>query len=170
LRRQRQTLLGASDGSGRFAVLAPVGEFVSDARPNFRWQPLQGAASYSVAIFDAGFNRVQSSSALQTTQWQPPKPLERGHIYQWQVTATMKDGTTVISPRPPSPEARIQILQQSKADELERFRQGHAHAHLVLGILYAQAGVLTEAETELAQVSNDDPRYATALTLLKSIR
>jgi hypothetical protein len=170
LRGQAQTLLGSSDGGARFAVLAPVGEVVSEARPDFRWQPLQGAASYSVAIFDEGLNAVQSSSALHATQWKPAQPLQRGHFYQWQVTATMKDGTTVISPKPPSSEARIQILRQQQADELERFRQGHADAHLVLGILYAQAGVLTDAEQELAKVSSEDPRHDTAQTLLGSIR
>jgi len=170
LRGQAQTLLGPSDDGERFAVLAPVGEVVIDARPDFRWQPLKGAASYSVAIFDAGLHEAQSSPTLHTTQWQPVQPLQRGHTYQWQVTAKMKDGTTVISPRPPSAEARIQILQQPAADELERFRQAHAQAHLVLGILYAQAGMLTDAETELAKVPSEDPRHDTAQTLLNGVR
>jgi len=170
LRGQAQILRGSSDSGARFAVLAPVGEVVSEARPNFRWQPLQGTVSYSVAIFDEGLNAVQSSSLLYTTQWQPAQPLQRGHIYQWQVTATMKDGTTVISPRPPSVEARLLILSQPKADELERFRQAHADSHLVLGLLYAQSGMVTDAQTELAKVSSDDPRHDTAQALLDSIR
>jgi hypothetical protein len=151
-------------------VLAPVAEVVSETRPNFRWQPLPGATGYSVAIFDAGLNAVQISSTLHATQWQPVQPLQRGHFYQWQVTATMKDGTTVISPRPPSAEAKIQILEQAAADELERFRQAHPDAHLLLGILYAREGMLTEGETELAQVPSDDPRHDTAQILLESIR
>jgi hypothetical protein len=170
LRGQVQTLMGPSDDGSRFAVLAPVGEVVSETRPTFRWQPLQGAASYSVAIFDAGLNAVQSSSTLHATQWQPAQPLQRGHSYQWQVAATMQDGTTILSPRPPSAEARIQILQQAQADELERFRQAHADAHLVLGVLCARAGMLTEAERELAKVPSDDPRHDTAQTLLDNIR
>ncbi|HWM70114.1 MAG TPA: zf-HC2 domain-containing protein [Steroidobacteraceae bacterium] len=170
LRGPAQTLLGSSDDGARFAVLAPVGEVVSEARPNFRWQPLQGATSYSVAIFDARLNAVQSSSKLQATQWQPAEPLQRGHFYAWQVTATLKDGTTVISPRPPSAEAKILILRQAAADELERFRQAHADAHLLLGILYAREGMLTDGETELAQVPSDDPRHDTAQMLLESIR
>ncbi len=170
LRGQAQTLLGSSDGGARFAVLAPVGEVVIEARPNFRWQPLKGATSYAVAIFDAELHEAQSSPTLYATQWQPAQALQRGHIYQWQVTAKMKDGTTVISPRPPSAEARIQILQQPQAAELERFRQAHADAHLVLGVLYAQAGMLTDAETELAKVPSDDPRHDTAQTLLESVQ
>jgi hypothetical protein len=130
---------------------------------------LQGAASYSVAIFDEGLNEVQSSSRLYTTQWQPAQPLQRGHLYLWQVTATMKDGTTVISPRSPDAEARLLILPQPKADELERFRQAHADSHLVLGLLYAQSGMLTDAQAELAKISAGDPRHDTAQALLDSI-
>ena len=170
LRGPAQTLLGSSDDGARFAVLAPVGEVVSETRPNFRWQPLEGAISYSVAIFDAGLNAVQSSSTLHATQWQPAQPLQRGHFYAWQVTATMKDGTTVISPKPPSAEAKIQILRQVAADELEQFRQAHADAHLMLGILYAREGMLTDAETELGQVSSEDARHDTAQQLLESVR
>jgi hypothetical protein len=170
LRGATQTLLGSSDDGGRFAVVAPVGEVVSETRPEFRWEPLQGAASYSVAIFDAGLNAVQSSSALHATQWQPAQPLQRGHVYTWQVTATMKDGRTVIAPRPPSAEAKIQILQQAAADELEQFRQAHADTHLMLGILYAREGMLTDAEMELGEVPSDDARHDTARILLESVR
>jgi len=170
LRGQAQTLRGSSDSGARFAVLAPVGEAVSEARPTFHWQPLQGTSSYSVAIFDEGLNVVQSSPRLYTTHWQAAEPLQRGRIYQWQITATMKDGTTVISPRPPSAEARLLILSQSKADELERFRQTHVDSHLVLGLLYAQSGMVTDAQTELAKVSSDDPRHDTVQALLDSIR
>ena len=170
LRGAKQTLLGSSDDGGRFAVVAPVGEVDSETRPEFRWEPLQGAVSYSVAIFDAGLNAVQRSSALHATQWQAAQPLQRGQFYSWQVTATMKDGRTVIAPRPPSPEAKIQILQQAAADELEQFRQAHGDAHLMLGILYAREGMLTEAETELGEVPVDDAHHDTAQKLLESVR
>ena len=74
LRGQAQTLRGSSDSGARFAVLAPVGEAVSEARPTFHWQPLQGTSSYSVAIFDEGLNVVQSSPRLYTTHWQAAEP------------------------------------------------------------------------------------------------
>ena len=170
LRGQAQTLMGASDDGAGFAVLAPVGEVVQEDRPLFRWQPVPGATRYSIAIFDAALNAVQHSPMLQATQWQPPQPLQRGLFYEWQVTATLKDGTKVISPKPPSAEARIQILKQATADDLERYRRAHADSHLVLGILYAQAGMLTASETELAQIPSNDRRHDTAQMLLEKIR
>jgi hypothetical protein len=40
----------------------------------------------------------------------------------------------------------------------------------VLGLLYAQSGMLTDAQVELAKISADDPRHDTAQALLDSIR
>jgi hypothetical protein len=147
----QHTLRGESQKE-KFLLLGPVGEIVSDSRPVFRWQPLTGATSYSVAVFDAKLNQVRNSPALTATQWRAKRPLPREQIYRWQVTAITSDGQSVISPSLP-PEAKFLVLDQTKADELEQFRQAHPGAHLVLGIIYAQAGLLETAQGELEQVS-----------------
>jgi hypothetical protein len=91
----------------RFALLGPFGEAVSDTRPEFSWQPLAGAAHYSVVIVDEGLHPVQRSHALRTTLWRPRRPLRRGHTYLWQVTATLRGGTKVVASEPS--EARVRI-------------------------------------------------------------
>jgi Putative zinc-finger len=169
LRSPEQTLLGES-AAPRFGVIAPVGEVVMDTRPTFRWQGLAGATGYSVAIFDTNLNPVQSSPRLQTTEWTPREMLQRGQVYQWQVTATLPGGKSVNSPSPPSPEAKFQVLGQQKADEIERLRAAHRESHLVLGILYMQAGMLEASEGELGRILVSDPDYGLAQQLLKSIQ
>lgn len=164
-----QTLLGGSTEGARFEVIEPLGEVVADVRPVFRWQPLAGATSYSVVIFDLNLNPVQSGPPLQATQWPADQPLRRGLIYLWQVTAKLSNGRTVSSPRPPSSEAKFRVLDQEKADELSRVQAAHGESHLALGILYAQAGILEQAEHELAQIPGSDPEYGLAQNLLKSI-
>jgi hypothetical protein len=52
---------------------------------------------------------------------------------------------------------------------MARFRQGHQEAHLVLGALYAQAGMLTDSAAELRKVPPGDPSYNKAQTLLYSL-
>jgi anti-sigma factor RsiW len=170
LRGRQQTLLGESQPGRRFEVLAPLGELVSDTRPIFRWQSLTGATGYAVAIFDADLNPVQSSPTLLATQWTPNRPLKRGQVYQWQVTATLSDGNSLTSPSPPSPEAKFQVLDQEKADQLAQFQRAHAESYVALGILYAQAGLLEQGQHELQQVPRNDPDHDLAQNLLKSIR
>jgi hypothetical protein len=86
--------------STRFALLGPFGEAVSETRPEFSWQPLAGAAHYSVVIVDEGLHPVQHSRALHTTVWKPRRPLRRGRTYLWQVTATLRGGTKVVAIAP----------------------------------------------------------------------
>jgi putative zinc finger protein len=169
LRGPSETLLGASHEDASFEVLHPLGEMVLDANPLFRWQPQTGATSYSVVIFDPSLNPVQSSPALTTTQWSAEQALQRGRTYLWQVTAKLRNGQKISSPRPPSPEAKFRVLDQEKADELMRFRAAHQDAHLVLGIVYAEAGILEQAEHELALIPENNPEHGAAQNLLKSI-
>jgi hypothetical protein len=169
LRGPHQTLLGAPYEGARFEVLEPIGEVVLGPRPAFRWQRLAEAATYSVGIFDASLNPVQSSPPLQTTQWTAVHPLNRGQIYLWQVTAKLRDGKSVSSPSAPSPEAKFRVLDQEKADELARFQAAHPGSNLVLGILYAHAGLLEQAERALALIPKGDPDYTLAQGLLDSI-
>jgi anti-sigma factor RsiW len=165
-----EPLRGESPESARFEVLEPLAEVVSDVRPVFRWQSLAGATSYSVAIFDPALNPVQSSPPLRGTQWKPTRPLKRGQVYQWQATAAMIDGRSINSPAPPSPGAKFRVLDRAKAEEFEQFRKAHPEVHLVLGIVYGQAGLSQDAESELRRIPEGDPDYELAERLLRSLR
>jgi hypothetical protein len=83
-----------------FALLSPLGETISDTRPELSWEPLPGAVRYSVVIVDAGLHRVQRSRALRDTSWRPKRPLRRGRTYLWQVTATLRGGSKVVASAP----------------------------------------------------------------------
>jgi hypothetical protein len=159
----------APEANTGFALLGPFGEAISETRPEFRWQPLPGAIGYSVAIVDTGLHPVQHSPALRATVWRPRRPLRPGHTYLWEVTATMPGGAKVVASQPSPSEAILRIIPPKLADEIEHFRQGHHEAHLVLGVLYAQAGMLTESADELRKVPPGDPAYNTARTLLTSL-
>lgn len=166
----QEVLLGQAEETVRFKVVTPISEVVANDRPLFRWQPLAGARSYSAAVFDVKLNEVQSSPALHATQWTPDRPLKRGQAYLWQVTAQLSEGNPVTAPSPPSPEAKFRVLDQKKADEIAHFQEANPESHLVLGILYAQAGLLEPGEHELEQLPKSDPNYGLAQNLLKSIR
>ena len=166
IRGRARTPLAAPEANTGFALLGPFGEAIAETRPEFRWQPLAGAIRYSVAIVDSGLHPVQHSPALRTTSWRPRRPLRRGQTYLWQVTATMRGGSKVVAS---APEALLRIIPGRLADELAQFRRGHEEAHLVLGALYAQAGMLDESADELRKVAPGDSSYSTAQTLLETL-
>jgi len=156
-----ETLLGSAAASSPFALLAPVGTFVEDARPAFRWQALAGATSYKITVFDVALNEVDASPALSGTEWKSTAVLERGKVYLWQVAAT-RDGEKIVVPAPPAPEAKFEVLDVAHADELEQLKSTQRNAHFALGRAYAKAGVLDEAEREFRLVSSSDADFALA--------
>src|SRR5262249_2005184 len=137
---------GSSKGVS-FALESPVGTVLITDRPVFHWAALSGAKSYMVSIYDTGFNRIMSSGPLSKTAWTASSPLKRGEIYAWKVTAD-KDGQEITSPMLPAPEAMFKILEKTKAEELDRNKQALSSSHLAAGVVYAQNGMLDDAEAE----------------------
>ncbi len=162
-------LMGRASNGVAFGLMSPVGTVVTADRPMLRWQALVGASGYRVSVFDADFNEVASSPLLTATSWTINKSLARGRIYSWQVTAS-KDGAEIKSPAPPAPIAQFKVLEKSRADEIAAAKRNHANAHLPLGLLYARAGLLDDAERELQALLRNNPNSAVARKLLTQVR
>jgi anti-sigma factor RsiW len=165
----RITLLGQSSASLPFALLAPGGVVSLTDRPAFSWQPLSGATNYTVSVFDSNFNRVLRSEPLAATNWSAPASLKRGRIYFWEVTA-VKDGHEITSPVAPAPRAQFKIVDDETAREINQVKSASPGSHLTLGILYARAGLLDDAEREFQLLVNANPRSEIARTLLSRVR
>lgn len=169
LRGSRSTLLGEAENGASFRLLSPVGKVVPGNRPSFTWQPLAGASSYTVTVVDARLNEVMTSGPLTTTNWRAGKPLLSGDTYSWQVMA-VKDGKQIVSPVLPSPPARFKILEQERVRELEQARKTYANSHLALAVLYAEAGLRDEAESELRALLKANPQSRVVRNLLRDIK
>lgn len=169
LKGSRSTLLGEAENEGSFRLLSPVGKVVSGNRPTFIWQPLAGASSYTVTVVDARLNEVMTSEPLTTTNWRAAKPLSSGGTYSWQVSA-FKDGKQIVSPVLPSPPARFKILERERVRQLEQARKAYANSHLALAVLYAEAGLRDEAESELRALLKANPQSGVVRNLLRDIK
>jgi hypothetical protein len=170
LARSRERLMGPDAApSPAFRLLEPTGTAVVTDRPAFRWEPLPGARDYTVAVFDEALRPVARASALSETTWTPEGPLPRGQTYTWQVTAYRASGS-VTAPAPPEPPATVHVLATDTARLLDQTAAAHPGAHLLVGILYAQAGVRAEAEKHLAQVPATDPHAEVARRTLERVR
>lgn len=169
LKGSRSTLLGEAENGAAFRLLSPVGKVVLVNRPSFSWQPLPGASSYTVTVVDAQLNEVMTSEPLTTTNWRAAKPLLSGGTYSWQVMA-VKDGKQIVSPVVPSPPARFKILERGRVGQLEQARKAYADSHLALAVLYAEAGLRDEAESELRALLKANPQSRIVRNLLRDIK
>jgi hypothetical protein len=168
LTRPPSSLMSTDDQGGNFSVIEPAGKVLLTSQPTFRWSPMAGATAYVVEVYDSQFNRVATSPQLTGSSW-TSAALARGKLYGWQVKA-IKDGQEFTSPRPPAPPARFRILDQGKANELAKARRAYPSSHLVLGLLYAEAGLLKEAEEELRLVQKANPDSEVARSLLGQVQ
>jgi anti-sigma factor RsiW len=167
LTRPPSSLMSSEGETGGFRVFEPLGTILLTAQPAFRWTAMAGATGYVVEVYDEKFNLVTASPQLNALNWTTTLP--RGNTYSWQVKAITND-ETVTSPRPPAPQANFRIVDQAKANELANARRAYGSSHLTLGLLYADAGLLREAEQEFRLLQKANPESALARNLLRHVQ
>ena len=167
VRSQSGTLMGG--GQAEFSVRSPVGIIIETDRPTFRWTAVDGGASYTVTIYDSKLSKVTESDTLPSTEWTPPSALARGRTYIWQVRAT-REGRQVVAPSPAAGRAKFKVLEQSRVDQIAQAKRSSYKSHLVMGLVYAEAGLLTEAENEFNSLLKENPDSSTARKLLQSVK
>ena len=161
-------MMGAGERES-FRLTGPIGTVTRSNRPAFHWTPLAGATSYKITVSDSNFKNVAVSEPISGTEWTPSRPLKRGAVYSWDVTA-VKDGKEISVPTPPAPEARFRVLDSANLAELEEASRDNGNSHLLLGVLYAKAGLLDDAEREFQSLANANAESAAARKLLSSLK
>jgi hypothetical protein len=169
LTRPPSALMGGNDQAREFSVLEPAGIVLMSDRPTFRWTRFEGASDYVVEIYDEQFKLVMSSPSVTTLSWTAAQPLTRGRVYSWQVKA-VKDGQETTVPRPPAPQAKFRVLDQGRMNEIALVKRAYGSSHLTLGMVYAQAGLLREAEHEFRELQKANPQSEIVKKLLRELR
>jgi hypothetical protein len=164
----RTTLLGPADGPA-FAPLAPLSTRVATDRPSFRWAPHPEARAYEVTVYDQDLEPQAASGPIKGLEWQPARPLSRGRLYLWQVTAETSHGKVTV-PAPPEPEARFEVVAPAVLAEVERRRSAAPASHLVGALADVEAGLLDAAEAELLVLAAENPGSREVAGLLESLR
>jgi hypothetical protein len=149
--------------------LSPLGTAVRDGRPTFRWSPLAGAESYRVTVFDRDFHPVAAGVPDSRTEWTPEVPLAAGTVYAWQVKARRGE-QEVTAPGPGSPQALFRVLPEERWAAVEDAAGQVRGSRLALGVLYARAGLVDDAERELQAAVQEHPGSAEVRSLLASVR
>ncbi len=85
--------LGRGDAAGADATgpvpRFPAGQMIRGVRPTFAWDAVEGATGYTIAVSDESGAVVLRGGPTRTVKWTPPRPLRRGALYAWTVTATL---------------------------------------------------------------------------------
>jgi len=135
-------------------LIEPLETVVREARPRFRWTTQQGAVAYSVTVTDDRFNVVVESERLDRTTWRPEAALERGRVYQWQVTAY--NGEQPLEGQL----HQVGLFRVMSSGELAALRKAETdlESALARAVLYAKVGLIDEAGSELGKVRAGDRR------------
>jgi hypothetical protein len=150
-----------------FTIVRPFATMVSNDRPTFSWTTLNGATSYRVSVFDANLRLIETSKPLDETQWMMPDHLEPGIVYTWTVTA-LKEGQEIVAPAPPA-RAEFKILGKPELHKLNHV-VGRTRSHAARGVLYAEAGLLDDAEKEFRTHLKLRPADEHVRHLLKAVQ
>jgi hypothetical protein len=168
LKTKNSALMGQHEEGVPIVLVEPIGRVLRSDRPTFVWRPSPGTTDYTVTVFDTKFKEVASSGPQTGSRWKVPAPLPRGQIYLWQVSAN-KNGELIKSPVPPAPEARFRIVSQHKVALLTQAEKAHQNSHLLLGVLYAEAGLLKKAQREFRLLLKANPGSPVAEKLLRQV-
>jgi hypothetical protein len=164
---QPGVLLGAPSQPAPSKLLEPVATVVETQRPTFRWQPMAGAL-YRVGVFDSAYDAIAASGWINESEWQVSTQLRRGERYSWQI-AVRQNGSEFTVPTPPAPEALFRVLGEAEEVEISKARSEFGGSHLVLGLLYARAGLLDDARRELRALRDQNPGSAHVAALVTSV-
>ncbi|MCW3055333.1 MAG: hypothetical protein JWN14_4503 [Chthonomonadales bacterium] len=146
----------------------PAGIVVRSDMPKLGWEATPNAVSYQCILTspdDPTFKRA-APKPIPGTSWTMKKPLPRGKVYTWQVVATLRNGRHVALSGSP----RFKVLEPAQAQALDQAAKIYAGSHLTLGLLYAQEGVLDEAEQEVSALLALNPNSPIVKTLLDRLR
>ncbi|MFP5247164.1 MAG: zf-HC2 domain-containing protein [Thermoanaerobaculia bacterium] len=161
-------LRGAPHGLQDIEPLSPAGAMILTDRPRFEWAG-PAHAKYRIEIFDEQFHPVVASPLLTSSSWTPPQGLKGGMTYVWQITALV-DGDIITVPAPPAPEARFHVIDRAQARAIETLEQSETRPSVNLGIAYAEAGALAEAQRELSALVAANRNAETARRLLHTVQ
>jgi anti-sigma factor RsiW len=146
-------------------VVSPAGNVVETDRPEFAW-PARKDMTATVFVYD-GEEQIAVSDAVHGSTWRPSKPLPRGVPLVWQVEVRGAGGSTRVIPSPPDPPAMFRILDAASQRGIDEVLRLEPRNDLLLGILYARAGVKERAVEALRRHAEKHPD---AKPLLQSVQ
>lgn len=144
--------------------ISPIPDSIVEPRPEFQWQPVDGAIAYRVEVYDLKGNPVVSA-VTDDTIYQPGENLPGGG-YRWMVWARRG----ALAEWEPSKAAIFRVLTQSEKRLISQARESHPGSHLVLGTVYESIGLNEDAVREFKTLAAENPKSPLAAKLLNGAK
>ena len=145
--------------------VSPVGKILDTSRPVFSWRPVDGVEFYSVEVYDLDYNKVASSGELKETRWMAELP--RGRTYVWKVIGVKNGQEVRLATRR---EARFRTLDAVRSRDIAAIRKRYPRSHLLLGLAYSEAGMISEARKEIEALQRTNPNSPILRKILAQLR
>lgn len=140
--------------------LSPAGVVLEDARPELRWKASEGA-TFTVSVYD-GEKEVARSEPLKESRWRPARALPRGRTLAWQVEVARGNDLQIL-PAPPAPPALFRIVTENEQRELREAVGSFPAEPLLHAVLYARAGLRSNAVEALRRAAAEGDADARAM-------
>ncbi|MDE3195632.1 MAG: hypothetical protein KGN84_04770 [Acidobacteriota bacterium] len=146
---------------------SPVGSFVGETQPEFRWSAPGTAHRFVVSVYTTDFEPVISSPPSESPEWRCTLALRPGETYIWTVSAAVA-GKRVTFPHSPEPEARFRVLPAPELQELQTAEA--SQSDLLLAIEADKLGAFAESEAALERLTAANPGSPLIASLRESLR
>jgi|GEM_PF-5640074 len=144
--------------------LTPINQVVEQDRPLFRWKPLHKKIKYQIIVSTPEAGEIARSTALDGSSGYVKGALTRGRDYLWCVYSVENEQ------KPLTPTVAFRVLDSQSIEMLQAEKRKKQPSHRVLGALYMQALLLTDAEREFQLVLARESDDLYAQQILKVIR
>ena len=149
-----------------FKLKFPVSQTVIETEPIFVWESSPSVKNYQISISDAEYDEI-AADTVEGNRYKIKKPLKRGQIYLWKVTAQVNHVANVL-PAVPQPPVLFRVADKQiaeKAIELEKKEN-----KLELAAFYAKEGLLTASEKVLQDILRKEPNSKPAKRLFAAVK
>ena len=146
-------------------AIEPFRSAVLEARPRFSWTPVRDARSYRVAVFDADYEEIARSEALDRHVLDAVEAVagrRRSVVARRRRDRCGRDLVGRFGPRRGG-------VPRAHAEGGGRGGAGEAHyrdSHLLRGLLYSRHGLLHDAEREFRALAEQNPGSPVARALI----
>jgi hypothetical protein len=151
------------------AFVSPVNTVVDTDQPTLKWnEPSVGTSTYQVNLYDSAGKELYSQEVSETT-WTVPKALERGMTYSWEIIS-IKNGERRLAPQRGTPRPKFKILDEASWQLIRAEAANLEGSHILLSLLYAEAGLLDKAEQEVEILAAENAHSKIVGALRQSIQ
>ncbi|MBI2843347.1 MAG: hypothetical protein HYX78_08100 [Armatimonadetes bacterium] len=140
--------------------LSPTPGRVSEPRPVFRWEPVDGASKYRIEVYKLDGTAVLVAET-ETMDYQPDQSLSGG-CYKWAVRARRGE----LAEWEWSEAASFRVLSSEETRLISKAKREYPDSHLVMGSVYESIGLGDEAAREFKALAAENPGSKLAVRLL----